>query len=80
MKFFRKFNNLNGEFSICSVATDNFNAYNSMWQKNDLTDSVDLELDSLTSSFEYIQILDKANHGVSNSVSCTNQNLMSKIG
>ena len=53
-KFDTLLNNLNDEFPICSVVTGDFNARNSKWWKNDITNSAGLELDSLTSSAGYI--------------------------
>ena len=54
--------------------------------KNDITNSVGQELDSLTSSAGYSQIIDKPTHVVNNSVSCidfifcTNTNIIFKHG
>ena len=46
-------NDINDEFPICSVLTGDFNARNSWLWKNDITKSLGLELDSLTSSAAY---------------------------
>ena len=54
--------------------------------ENDITNSVGQELDSLTSSAGYSQIIDKPTHIVNNSMSCidlifcTNTNVISKHG
>ena len=63
-------NNINDEFPICSVVISDFNARNSRWWKNDISNSEDLELDSLTSSDGCIQIIGKQTHAVSSSLSC----------
>ena len=62
-------NNINNEFPICSVVTGDFNARNSRWWKNDITNLAGLELDSLTSSAGYTQIIDKTTHAVYSSLS-----------
>ena len=54
--------------------------------ENDITNSIGQELDSLTSSAGYSQIIDKLSHIVNNSMSCidlifcTNANVISKHG
>ena len=79
-------NNINDEFPICSVVTGDFNPRKSRWWKNDITNSAGLELDSLTSSAGYTQIMDKPIHVVNSSMSCidlifcTNLNIISKYG
>ena len=83
-KFDTLLNNINDEFPICSVVTGDFNARNSRWWKNDITNSAGLELDSLTSSAGYTQIMDKPTHAINSSMSCidlifcTNLNVISK--
>ena len=78
--------NINEELPICSIITGDFNARCSNWWKNDITNSVGQELDSLTSSAAYAQIIDKPTHIVNNSMSCidlvfcTNANIISKHG
>ena len=62
--------NINYEFSICSVVTGDFNARNARLWKNDITNSTSLELDSLTSSAGYTQIIDKSAIAVNYSMSC----------
>ena len=63
-----------------------FNARSSNWWENDITNSVGKELDSLTLSAGYSQIIDKPTHIVNNSMSCidlifcTNTNVISKHG
>ena len=39
-------NNINNKFPICTVVTGDFNAHNSRWWKNDITNSIGLEHDS----------------------------------
>ena len=85
-KFDTLLNNINDEFPICSVVTGDFNARNSRWWKNDITNSAGLELHSPTSSAGYTQIVDKPTHAVNSSMSCidlifcTNLNVISKHG
>ena len=38
---------------LCSIVTGDFNAHNSRWWKNDITNFQGQELDSLTSSAGY---------------------------
>ena len=79
-------NNIKEEIPVCAIITVDFNARSSDWWKNDITNSVDQELDSLTSSAGYSQIIDKPTHIVNNSMSCTdlifcaNTNVISKHG
>ena len=81
-----RLNDINDEFPICSVVTGGFNACNSCLWRNDITYSAGLELDSLTSSAGYTQIIDKTIHAVNGSMSCIdlifciNQNVISKHG
>ena len=85
-KFDTLLTNINDEFPICSVVTGDFNARNSRWWKNGITNSACLELDSLTSSAGYTQIMDKQTHAANSSMSCidlvfcTNLNVISKHG
>ena len=85
-KFDTRLNNINDEFPISSVVTGDFHARNSRWWKNDITNSAGLELDSLTSSAGYTQIMDEPTHAVNSSMSCidlifcTNLNVISKHG
>ena len=78
--------NINEGIPICSIITGDFNARSSNWWKNDITNSLGQELDSLTSSAGYSQIIDKPTHIVNNSMSCidlifyTNTNAISKHG
>ena len=62
--------NINDEFPICSVVTGDFNARNARLWKNDITNSASLELDSLTSSAGYTQIIYKSAIVVNSSMSC----------
>ena len=48
----------------------NFNARCSSWWKNDITNTAGQEIDSLTSSAGYTQIIDKPTHVANNSMSC----------
>ena len=79
-------NNIKDEFPICSVFTGDFNDRNSIWWKNDITNSAGLDLESLTSSAGYTQIIGKPTHAVNSSMSCidlifcTNINVISKHG
>ena len=78
--------NINDEIPICSIITGDFNALCSNWRENDIANSVGKELDSLTSSAGYSQIIEKPAHIANNSMSCiyllfcTNTNVISKHG
>ena len=61
---------INDEFPIRSVVTGDFNAHSSRLWENDITNSVDLKFDSLTSSAGYIQIINKPIHAVNSSMLC----------
>ena len=69
--------NINNKLPICSIFPRKFNNCSSNWWENDITNSVGQELDSITSSAGYSQI-------VNNSISCinlifrTNANVISK--
>ena len=79
-------NNINDEFPICSIFTGEFNARCSGWWKNDITNTPGQEIDSLTSSAGYAQIIDKPTHVSNNSMSCidlmfcANKNVISNHG
>ena len=60
----------NDEFPIWSVVTGDFNAHSSRLWENDITNSVDLKFDSLTSIAGYIQIINKPIHAVNSSMLC----------
>ena len=79
-KFDTCLNDINDEFPICSVLTGDFNAPNSWFCKNDITNVSGLELDSLTSSAGYRQITDKLTHAINgiDLIFCTNLNVISK--
>ena len=68
---------------LCSIVTGDFNAHNSRWWKNDITNFQGQELDSLTSSAGYTQMIDKPTYVIKNYKSCidlifcTNQNVLS---
>ena len=82
-KFDLLMRNINNEFPLCSVITDDFNAQCSRWWKSDITNSTGQEIGSLTSSTGYKQIIDKPTHLINNTMSCidlifcTNQNVIS---
>ena len=71
---------------MCSVITGDFNARCSRWWKNDITNLTGEEIDTLTSSAGYAQIIDKPTHILNNSMSCidlifcTNKNIISNHG
>ena len=69
-KFGTRLSNINDEFLICSVVTSDFNAHNGRLWKNDISNSASLELDSLTSSAGYTQIIYKSAIAVNSSMSC----------
>ena len=77
---------INDELPICSVVTGDFNARYSRWWRNDITKFAGKEIDFLTSSVGYTQIIDKPTHVINKSKSCidlifcTNQNVTSKYG
>ena len=79
-------NHINNELPICSVITGDLNARCSKWCNKDITNSVGCEIDTLTSSAGYKQIINKPTHIVNNSSSCTdlifcnNVNLLSNYG
>ena len=85
-KFDLLLSNINQEFPLCSIVTGDFNARCSRWWQNDITNSAGQEIDSLTLSAGYKQIIDKPTHIVNNSMSCidllfcTNQNTISNYG
>ena len=76
----------NNELPICSVITGDLNARCSKWCNKDITNSVGREIDTLTSSAGYKQIINKPAHIVNNSSSCidlifcNNLNLLSSYG
>ena len=82
--------NINNDFPLCSIIKDDFNARCSRWWKNDITNSAGQEINSLTSSAGYKQIIDKPtrviNTFVENMRSCidlifsTNQNVIFNYG
>ena len=77
---------INNELPICSVITGDLNARCSKWCNKDITNSVGREIDTLTSSAGYKQIINKPTHIVNNSSSCidlifcNNLNLLSNNG
>ena len=79
-------NNINDELPLCSIVTGDFNARCSRWWKNDMTNLQGQELDSLTLSAGYNQIIDKPTHVINTSMSCidlifcTNQSVISSHG
>ena len=79
-------NNINDELPLCSIVTGDFNASCSRWWKNDITNLQGQELDSLTLSAGYNQIIDKPTHVINTSMSCidlifcTNQSVILNHG
>ena len=69
-KFGTLLSNINDEFPIFSLVTGDFNACNARSWKSDITNSASLELDSVTSSAGYTQIIDKSAIAVNYSMSC----------
>ena len=61
-------NNINDEFPICFIVRGDFNVRCSNWWKNHITNTPGQEIDSLTSSAGYTQIIDKPTHVVKNSM------------
>ena len=86
LKFDLLLNKINEEFPLCSVITGNFNARCSTLWKNDITNLAGEEIDTLTSSAGYAQIIDKPTHILNNLMSCidlifcTNKNIISNHG
>ena len=70
-KFDLPLSNINHEFPLCSIVMGDFNACCLRWWQNDITNSAGQEIDSLTLSAGYKQIIDKPTHIVNNSMSCT---------
>ena len=85
-KFDLLMSSINDELPLCSVITGDFNARCSRWWKNDINNPAGQEIESLTSSAGYKQIIDKPTHNINNSMSCidlifcTNQNVISNYG
>ena len=50
---------INDKRPICSIVTGNFNARCSRWSRNDITNSSGKEIDFLTLSAGYTQIINK---------------------
>ena len=79
-------NNINDELPLCLIVKGDFNACGSRWWKNDITNLQGQELDSLTLSARYNQIIDQPKHVINNSRSCidlifcTNQSVISNHG
>ena len=77
---------INDELPVCSVVAGDFNARCSRWSRNDFTNFARKEIDFLTSSAGYTQIIDKPTHVINKSkpcidlTFCTNQNVISKYG
>ena len=84
--FYILLNNINDELPLCSIVTGDFNVQCSWWWKNDISNLQDQELDSLTLSTGYNQIIDKPTHVINISMSCidlifcTNQSVISNHG
>ena len=60
----------NDEISICSIVTSDFNARCSRWWRNDITSFAWKEIDFLTSSAGYAQIIEKPTLVINKSNSC----------
>ena len=79
-------NNINDELPLCLIVTGDFNARCSRWWKNDIINLQGQELDLLTLSAGYNQIIDKPTHVINTSMSCidlifcTNQSVISNHG
>ena len=79
-------NKMNDELPLCSIVTGDFNARCSRWWKNDITNLQGQELDSLTLSAGYNQIIDKPTHVINTYISCidlifcTNPSVISNHG
>ena len=77
---------MNDEFSFCSIITGDFNARCSRWWKNNITNLQGEEIDTLTSSAGYSQLIDEPIHVLNNSKSCidlifcTNKSIISNHG
>ena len=79
-KFGTCLNDINDDLPLCSVLIGDFNARNSWLWKNNITNSSGLELDSLTSSAGYRQIIDKLTHPINDIglIFCANLNVIFK--
>ena len=79
-------NQISDELPICSIVTGDFNARCSRWWRNDITNFAGKEIDFLTSSAGYSQIIYKPTHVINKSKSrfdlifYTNSNMISKYG
>ena len=60
---------INDELPICSIVTGDVNARCSRWWRNDVTNFARKEIDFLTSSAGYTQIIDKPTHVINKSKS-----------
>ena len=67
LKFDLLLNKLNDEFPFCSIITGDFNVCCSRWWQNDITNLQGEEIDTLTSSAGYSQLIDKSTHVLNNS-------------
>ena len=76
----------NNKLPLCLIVTGDFNARCSRWWKNDITNLQGQELDPLTLSAGYNQIIDSPTHVINISMSCidlifcTNQSVISNHG
>ena len=77
---------MNDELPLCLIVTGDFNVRCPRWWKNNTTNLQGQELDSLTLSAGYNQIIDKPTHVINTSMSCidlgfcTNQSAISNHG
>ena len=63
-------NNINSLNPAISIITGDFNGKCSKWYSFDTSDNIGKELDTITSTVGYSQIIDKPTHFTNNSSSC----------
>ena len=84
--WFTSEHDVNHGLPLLSVVKGDFNACYSRWWQNDITNSAGQGINSLTSSTEHREIIDKPTHVASNSMLsvdilfCTNQNAILNYG
>ena len=62
--------NINDLHPTCSIVLGDFNAKCSKWCTSDRINSAGIELDNITTTSGYNQIIDKPNHYINESSSC----------
>ena len=62
--------NINNLHSNCSIVLDDFNAKYSKWCASDKNNTAGIELDSITMTSGYNQMIDKPTHFINESSSC----------